>query len=155
MKIQLALLTAAFISALLNACNGGSDESPRPVQIDIDINSAITDWSGGFSDYTPETEPDDVVVEPRPLPQPHTGFGLYTFGTNRSDDLFIYIKRQLTGFAPHVSYALAFRVQFLPEAPAGCIGVGGEPGEAVIVKGGASPVEPLTVLVNGQFQKTS
>ena len=103
MKIQLALRTAAFVAVLLNACSGGSDESPRPIQIDIDFNSATTDWIGGFSDYTPETEPGDVVVEPRSLPQSHNGFGLYTFGTNRSDDLFIYIKRKFTGFTPNPS----------------------------------------------------
>lgn len=152
MKIQLALLTAALVAVLLNACSDGSDESPSPIQIDIDFNSPTTDSIGGFSDYTPGTEPGNVVVEPRSLPQPHNGFGLYTFGTNRSDDLFIYIKRKFTGFTPNVRYSLVFSVQFLTDAPAGCVGVGGAPGEAVTVKGGASPVEPLTVLVNGQFQ---
>lgn len=72
MKIQLVLLTAAFVAVLLNACSGGSDESPSPIQFDIDFNSATTDWIGGFSDYTPETQPGDVVVEPRSLPQPTT-----------------------------------------------------------------------------------
>jgi len=152
MKIQLALLTTAFLTGLLNACSGGSDKSPSPIQIDIEFNSATTDWIGGFSDYTSGTEPGAVVVEPRSLPQPHNGFGLYTFGTNRSDDLFIYIKRKFMGFTPNVRYSLVFSVQFLTEAPAGCVGVGGAPGEAVTVKGGASPVEPLTVLANGQFQ---
>lgn len=151
MNMQPALLTAAFV-VLLYACSDGPDESPSPIQIDIDFNSAVTDWTGGFSDYTPETEPSDIVVAPRSLPKPHNGFGLYTFGTNRSDDLFIYVKKKFTGFIPNATYSLVFSVQFLTEAPAGCVGVGGAPGEAVIVKGGASAVEPLTVRVNGQFQ---
>jgi hypothetical protein len=93
-----------------------------------------------------------VVVQPRRLPGHHGGYGLYTAGTNRSDDLFIYIKKKFTGFTPNQDYLLAFSVTFLTDAPSGCVGIGGPPGEAVFVKAGAASIEPLTVAIDSQYQ---
>jgi hypothetical protein len=121
-------------------------------QIEVNFDKSSSDWLGGHSDYTSDTQPTDVVIQPRRLPGLFGGHGLYTAGTNRSDDLFIYIKKKFTGFAPDRDYLLSFSVTFLTDAPSGCVGAGGAPGEAVIVKAGAAPVEPLTVAVDTQYQ---
>ena len=152
MRIRATLSASAFLLVVLHGCGGGTDERPSPVQLSTDFNATATDWLYGYADYTSETAPNDVVVQPRPLPQPFTGYGLYTFGTNRSDDLFIYIKKRFSGFAPDTKYSLTFSVTFLTRVSMGCFGVGGPPGEGVVVKGGASTIEPMTVLVNNTYQ---
>jgi hypothetical protein len=173
MRIRKILMSTAFVSVLLcGGCasgpagtekpgeSGGSggpgapDMKPRPPrpEVEVNFNKTSTDWVGGHSDYTSDTQPTDVVIQPRRLPGILGGHGLYTAGTNRSDDLFIYIKKKFTGFAPDQDYSLMFSVTFLTDAPSGCVGAGGAPGEAVILKAGAAAVEPLTVAIDGQYQ---
>lgn len=46
-------------------------------------------------------------------------------GSNRSDDLFMYVKRQLTtadGIEPDTLYRIYFEVEFATDAPAGAVG---------------------------------
>ena len=167
MRMTKMLTFIAFAPVLLGGCAGGPTgpggsegndgmrgsgaKSPQP-EIRENFNKTANDWLGGHSDYTPDTQPTDVVVKPRRLPGLFGGYGLYAAGTNRSDDLFIYIKKKFTGFAPNQDYLLTFTVTFLTDAPAGCVGVGGAPGEAVFLKAGAAPVEPLTVAVDTEYQ---
>jgi hypothetical protein len=166
------LIFTAFVFALLSGCargpvqqegsgapreSGGAGGSGGPAakpgrEIEVSFNKSSTDWVGGHSDYTSDTQPTDVVIQPRRLPGLFGGHGLYTAGTNRSDDLFIYIKKKFTGFTPDQDYLLNFSLTVLTDAPSGCFGAGGPPGEAVIVKAGAAPVEPLTVAIDGQYQ---
>lgn len=152
MGIKKTLFATFFISFLVTACAGGRDVKPGPIEIAEDFNKTSTGWAGGHSDYMSDTQPNDVIVAPRRVPAPFGGYGLYTAGTNRSDDLFIYIKKKFSKFRPNQDYLLTFSVTFLTDAPAGCIGVGGAPGEAVTLKAGATPTEPVTVIVDGQYQ---
>lgn len=147
--VRATSLATVMAIALLSACGGGespsSSERSPSLLFSINFDTNVTDWRYGYSDYSPDHDPGDVVVQPRSAPQPFTGFGLYSFGTNLSDDLFIYAKKQFSGFKPNTSYALKFDVTFLTNAPTGCAGVGGGGGDAVVLKAGASAVEPITV----------
>lgn len=153
MKISLHFLAATLITTLLTACGGSSDYIPKPlpVQINTDFSTEPPGWAFGTSDFSSETKPTDVVTEYRTLPLPFSGKGLYTFGTNRSDDLFIYIKKKYSGFAPNTEYALSFQATIVTNVATGCFGVGGSPGESVWFFGGASPVEPLTIQKGNEF----
>lgn len=122
----------------------------KPVRITVDF-AQDHGWIGGQSDYTVSTEPNGVVFEPRSLPAPFQGRGLYSAGTNHSDDLFLYIKKHFDGFAANQVYFLSFELTFLTNAPAHCAGVGGSPGESVTVKSGATVVEPITILRGDEF----
>ena len=171
MRIRKILISMAFASFLMAGCANGPAGTEKPgepggpagsggpmvkpgQEIEVNFNKTSTDWLGGHSDYTSDTQPTDVVIQPRRLPGAFGGHGLYTAGTNRSDDLFIYIKKKYTGFAPNRDYLLNFRLTFLTDAPSGCVGIGGAPGEAVFIKAGAATVEPLTVAVDSQYQMT-
>jgi hypothetical protein len=69
-------------------------------------------------------------------------------GTNRSDDLFMYVKRQLDsafGIVPNGSYRLRYSITLASNAPSNAAGVGGAPGESVFLKAGGSTVEPIAV----------
>jgi hypothetical protein len=170
MQIRKMVISIAFISAFLSGCasgpggmgksgesggpgGSGAPDMKAPFEIQVNFNkTSSTGWVGGHSDYTSDTQPTDVVIQPRRLPGIIGGHGLYTAGTNRSDDLFIYIKKKFSGFAPDRDYSLTFTVTFLTDAPSGCVGVGGPPGEAVILKAGAAPAEPSTVAIDSQYQ---
>lgn len=155
-----ALACAAL--ALLSACGGGNDASdiklpvivtpPIPAQLKVtaDFNQGIDGWKGESTDYGDGDGPDAVVFEQRVLPAPLTGKGYYVAGHNRSDDLFLYVKKQFGGFEPSTSYKIGYTVKFGTDISSGCAGVGGSPGESVFVIGAASALEPKSVLKDGR-----
>lgn len=136
--------------------NGQSPDAPLPdktIHLKADFNEGIVGWNGGYADYTVGTAPNDVIWEFKTLPTPLLGSGYYLSGTNKSDDLFIYIKRKFTGFDPNSHYQATFEVKLGTNVPSGCSGVGGAPGEGVTIFAGASRTEPETVLLtDGNFR---
>jgi hypothetical protein len=68
---------------------------------------------------------------------------LYIAGHNRSDDLFMFWKRQVTGLQPNTTYRVRLSVRFVSSYRSGMAGIGGSPAESVFVKIGASATEPL------------
>jgi hypothetical protein len=113
-------------------------------------------WTADFADYPPSTDPNGSLYElfagqrymPRKLTRvPKRGF--YIQGHNRSDDLFMYLKRRLRaedGIVAGQTYQIQFVITLASNAPTGCAGIGGAPGEGVVLKAGASAIEPLSVL---------
>ncbi len=82
----------------------------------------------------------------RPLPEGLEGTGIYIQGHNRSDDLFMYLKRRADSLVPMASHEVAVTVELATNATLGLFGIGGSPGESVFVKAGASTVEPATLI---------
>lgn len=145
-----------MLTIALSACGGAIELNPAPIpvplQISADFNAMPAGWTGGYSDFTSSTKPGDVVTEFRTLPPPFSGKGLYTFGTNKSDDLFIYVKEKIGGLAPNTRYSLSYQLTFLSNAASGCMGVGGSPGESVYMVGAASSIEPLTIQAGDEYR---
>ena len=149
-------IAAAMLSALA-ACGGGGDGdagyTPRPAKMLIDYNlDGVTGWTGGSSDYSPETAPTNVTFELRTLAAPLSGKGYLIGGTNRSDDLFLFVKKQFPGLDKNATYNLTYSVKFASNVPSGCAGVGGAPGESVWVYAGATATEPKAVTVNNEIR---
>lgn len=71
--------------------------------------------------------------------------GLRLSGNNHSDDLAMLIKAPLGGLRPNTLYALEVEAELASDVPAGCIGIGGSPGEGLYMKLGASTNEPLAL----------
>jgi hypothetical protein len=119
--------------------------------------SGADGFSADFADYAPGMEVGDKGIlfqsGVRRLPQPlaeRTGF--FLGGTNRSDDLFMYIWRPVSGLVPGQRYRAVVEFTFATNVPPGCAGIGGSPGEAVALKAGAAEREPAKVIVNGRVQ---
>ncbi|MDP2714800.1 hypothetical protein [Rheinheimera sp.] len=108
-----------------------------------DFRDGAQQWQPGFSDY-PVDNADIFELESgiRPLPTGFSGTGFYLAGMNRSDDLFMYIKKQITGLEPSTRYQLSVSVRFLTDAGTDCVGIGGAPGESVYLKFGYAAAEP-------------
>lgn len=152
-RAPLALLPFVLAACAADGAVGASAEALR-IERTFDFGQGTAGWSVAHADYTPETAPDDVIGEARPLPAPLSGTGFFLSGTNRSSDLFIYAKTQLTDLVPGARYRIATTVDFATDAPSGCPGVGGPPGESVWVVAGASTTEPLTQLDGGRYRVT-
>jgi hypothetical protein len=137
------------------ACGGGGGAAPvAPVTLMVDF-AAQPVCSGATADYTASTAPPDPISASSPLPAPFQGQGWRLSGTNRSDDLFVYLKCRLTGLEPQQRYQVGFAVSFITDAPSGCIGVGGAPGEGVTVHAGATAQEPLTQLKGDGYYRVN
>ncbi len=62
------------------------------------------------------------------------------------------MKKQLTGFVANTEYTFTISMNLLTNAPTGCMGVGGAPGESVYVIAAATPTEPKAVTTNGDVR---
>ncbi|MDE0063633.1 MAG: hypothetical protein OXU72_12680 [Gammaproteobacteria bacterium] len=129
---------------LSNLSSRGSVGSTRS----LDFRRGEQGFMAGFADYPPaDEEIYELTSGYRPLP-PALGptSALYLSGVNRSDDLFMFYKGRVGGLVPGANYQVSVSAEIATDTPAGCVGVGGAPGESVWIKGGASEVEPLAVL---------
>jgi hypothetical protein len=117
-----------------------------------DFSNGAKGWLAGFSDYSLEIDDLRMAAELRGLPdelERGTAKGYFVESMNRSDDIFMFLKRQVTtrdGLKPNTSYRLTLDIEFASNAPTGCVGVGGAPGEGVYLKAGASGDEPVANL---------
>jgi hypothetical protein len=109
---------------------------------------AVSDhgFVAGFADY-PSRDFDPalygMVSDRRARPANLGGApALFIGGSNRSDDLFMFWKKRITGLPPNTSMRLTMEIEFASQYAAGLIGIGGAPGEGVTVKAGAVPFEP-------------
>ena len=102
-------------------------------------------WLTGFADLPANFEQSAFELDSghRPLPAGLEGSGMYLQGHNRSDDLFMFLKRQVEGLRPDTAYVVTVSLDLATNVPGGLVGIGGSPGESVYVKAGASAVEPF------------
>ncbi|HXH69158.1 MAG TPA: hypothetical protein VNI60_02305 [Pyrinomonadaceae bacterium] len=125
------------------------------VEIEYNFKSGSSGWTADFADYNPATNDsgfyelyNGIRLMPRKLTYVSRR-GFYIQGNNHSDDLFMFLKRRLTaadGIVAGQTYRIEYVIKLASDAPSGCGGIGGTPGESVYLKAGASSVEPLAVL---------
>jgi len=142
------LMIFGIILAFFAACNNGDDTGNEPVELTFDFSGGAAGWTGDFADYPiGEAESYELDYEistlPAPLDENEAAFVLT--GTNMSDDLFMFMKKKITGLSPNAIYNADFTVEFATNVPDGTVGIGGSPGESVFIKAGATHVEPVPV----------
>ena len=103
-------------------------------------------WTVGFADLPVDYDQSIFELDHghRPLPDGLEGNGIYVKGHNRSDDLFMFLKRQVGGLREDAIYTVEASVDLATNVPANSFGIGGSPGTSVYVKAGVSAVEPET-----------
>ncbi|HAE42755.1 MAG TPA: hypothetical protein DCG34_07520 [Clostridiales bacterium] len=141
-----------MLLVLIFAVVGCSPDSNTGGKFDFEFDFTETDqgWQVDYTDYPVNYDPDIYELEnghmelPEELGRP--GKGIMVQGHNRSDDIFMYLRKELTGLKPNTTYSIIIEVEFATDAPAGAFGIGGPPGEALFVKVGASTEEPLPIV---------
>jgi hypothetical protein len=160
MMQRIAWLGSVLVLALAAvAC--GDDNAVLPaerIELRYDFSEGALGWEAGFSDYGPEFEMElDSGIAPLPASLTQEGQGFRITGFNRTDDLFMFLKRGIgtaEGVEPGQSYQVSYRIVFASDAPTGCFGVGGPPGEAVWLKAGVVAVEPDVELIDNYWHLT-
>ncbi len=120
---------------------------PDSVEFSFTFDEDAEGWTAGFADLPADYDQSiyELDHEHRPLPDGLGGNGVYVQGHNRSDDLFMFLKRRVEGLQPDAAYIVEVSVDLATNVSAGLVGIGGSPGESVFVKAGASSVEPVTM----------
>ncbi|HXI13862.1 MAG TPA: hypothetical protein VNM92_14635 [Thermoanaerobaculia bacterium] len=151
-----ATCTALLISEADAAADTGRRRSAGPaIHLKSSFSNGASGWQSGFSDYSLQSSGMELESGIEQLP-PELGSSETAFrisGHNRSDDLFMFLKRKVTGLQPGATYQVTFRITLASNAGSGCAGIGGAPGEAVMLKAGASEIEPLSVLNSDLFYR--
>ncbi len=157
-----------FALLLLNACNTEDDNPINNSPIDnnpseskylFDFSSDTEGWVGEFADYPANTWADidktktaeefyelDFGFSQLPEPLDQTKGSLMQTGNNHSDDLFMFVKKKITGLDPNKEYEATIKVEFATNIADGLFGVGGAPGESVYLKAGFASIEPKICL---------
>jgi hypothetical protein len=144
------------VCILLCSCSLSDDEKGISVfSVSFDFSQSEEGWIAGFADLPVNAE-DSSFYE---LKYDYTNLpanldmqkAIMLSGNNHSDDLFMFIKRKVTGLNPNTSYTLVFDVELASNAPKGSVGAGGSPGESVYLKAGASEIEPVKSVQGDQY----
>ncbi|WP_337098559.1 copper amine oxidase N-terminal domain-containing protein [Paenibacillus sp. YIM B09110] len=113
------------------------------------FNASDEGWQGGFADLPIDYDPAIYELlyarEVLPLKDNKTNYGLKLNGMNRSDDLFMYATKKITGLKPNATYDASLSFTLYTNQAGGMMGVGGAPGEAVSIKAGFVSQEPKIV----------
>lgn len=127
----------------LTGCNDGGNAS---YEFYTDFNKSADGWIHGFSDFEPTlSEGFEFRFGINSIPLAPEKKGFLLSAQNRSDDLFMFLKTKLTGLNPNKRYSLQAKISFYSNGGAGCVGIGGAPGENVYLKVGHSVEEPKQV----------
>ena len=136
------VVMASLLSSSGVLAQDGSDD-----MFSFDFESDAEGWMVGFADLPVDYNESifELAHGHRPLPNGLEGNGIYVQGHNRSDDLFMFLKRRVDGMRPNTVYEVAVSIDLATNVSTGLVGIGGSPGESVFVKAGASTVKPLVV----------
>jgi hypothetical protein len=151
MKIKATAVLILLIASL--GCKK-SDSVKDEVNLPQDnLQNSSGSWMVDFSDYPAGEETFyELGSSNSKLPSPldSTVMGLKVTGNNHSDDLFMFIKKRVTGLKPNHEYKVKIEVELASNAAENGIGIGGAPGESVYLKAGLVPIEPMKTLQAGQ-----
>jgi hypothetical protein len=145
-RIGYLVIGVCVLGLSIVGCGDSGGETPSAFVFDFE--DGQQGWVAGFSDLPADYSQDMYELESswEPLPSVPSGLeghGIYIQGHNRSDDLFMFLKTQVTGLEPETTYQANFEIDLATNMPEGMIGVGGSPGESVFVKAGATAIEPV------------
>lgn len=145
-----------FILIILLGLTACKDNTSSPITLSWEFTTGESGWVGGFADY-PVGEESRFELEfdfdtlPEPLNQNEGA--LRVSGRNLSDDLFMFVKKNITGLEPLTTYRATFIVEFASDVPDGLAGIGGSPGESVFIKAGAVDIEPQTIVDEDDYYR--
>ena len=144
--IRLFGLMTIFLT--LAGCSG--HRGLEQLNLNDDFSEGDDDWEVGFADLPVDYDPAlyELNSERRELPNELEGYGIYLQGHNRSDDLFMYLAKQVTGLLPNTTYQITYNIDLATNVPGGMVGIGGSPGESVYVKAGASTHQPMVTAMD-------
>jgi hypothetical protein len=149
MKIKFVIPALMLIPFFFSCKKNDDKQSPAQREIIDRFDTSMQSWSADFSDYPKDSENFYELkysLENLPAPLNQEAKGIRISGNNHSDDLFMFIKKKISGLIPNQTYKMKIEVQLASNARKGDFGAGGSPGSGVILKSGMTAKEPLKTL---------
>jgi hypothetical protein len=153
MKLCSKAILAAFLT-LFSACS--LDEGDKLALLifseEFDFNEGEHGWIHGFSDY-PADPADSSLFDltyayTDDLPESIlTKRSIMLSGKNLNKDLFMYLKKEITGLKPDTDYTLTFNVELASDLSSNSADKSG----SVFLKAGAILTEPKSVIASGNY----
>lgn len=143
------ICTIAF-SVVLPGCDIETQSIVNPTEFsftyDLEYESEedAEEWEAVFADY-PVDEEDNLELSfsydtlPEDLPQRGA---LRISGNNLNGDLFMFLRKQVSGLKPSTAYSIIFNVEFASQYPESTVGTGGSHGASVALLVGAMRRQP-------------
>ncbi len=155
-KLLSLTITSIFLSVIFFSCEA-EEEIVRVIEtFSYDFEIGTEGWTGGFSDYNADWDESrfNFMFQHTDLPQSvnEEGMSLLISGDNISDDLFMFIKKRITGLEPNRIYSVTFDIELASQYPEQSVGIGGSPGASVYLKAGGSDIEPETTTIDGYVE---
>ncbi|MFZ6014167.1 MAG: hypothetical protein ACOYXT_27745 [Bacteroidota bacterium] len=122
----------------------------------FDFDENTHDWQPGFSEY-PAGKSDSSLYQLQyaytALPSDPAGRkAIMLSGHNRSEELFMYIRKKITDLAPDTDYTVSFEVEMASETfPTNLDSNGPAAPENVFLKVGATSFQPKSVVVDDHY----
>ena len=154
----IAAVIAIVLMVTVGACADSTGIGDDNYEIEFDFSNGQQEWVAGFVDYPVGKEGEWAIsssLAPLPAPLNTSRKGILLTGVNHSDDLFMYITREIGGLAPSREYAARFVVTLATNAPRNCVGIGGAPGESVVLKVGGTSFAPQRVVDAAQYYRAN
>ena len=152
-------LASASSAGFVGSCGSGGNAPPPPpgppppgtVNFAFSFADNLAGWEPACADFALGQEASiGFAFGHERLPAPlNDRSGLYLESHNQSDDVFMYMVRRLDGLPAGTRYRVRTNVTIATNAPPGCVGVGGAPGEGVTVKAGACGFRPENRIEQG------
>ncbi|WP_432665435.1 stalk domain-containing protein [Wukongibacter baidiensis] len=121
--------------------------------ISYNFDKDLQGFEGGFADLPLGDDVKDFYeldFKYKDIPVKDEGSkGIYMTGNNHSDDLFMYIYKNIGKdgeLKPNTRYSMDLTFKMATNVPAGMVGIGGSPGESVYVKAGITNKKPNAIL---------
>jgi len=148
-----------LVLAVANPLYAQGTSAAKPIVLRYDFHKGPQGWIPGFAEYSLDSLESyqlkaNIARLPKEVHAKNRGYRIQ--GMNRSDDLFMYLSRQIgreVGLVPNQKYELKYDVKFASDAPSGGFGIGGSPGESVFLKVGAFPWRPKAYLGSGAYAR--
>jgi hypothetical protein len=156
LQMMRKIIIIGGVLLILFSCKNNDRGDVNPVELQWDFEEDAEGWTGDFADYpVGEEESFELQFSYDTLPEPldQTEGALKLSGSNLSDDLFMFLKKEVTGLQPNTSYNITFNVEFASDVPDGLAGIGGSPGESVYIKAGATRTEPEKIVDNDDYYR--
>jgi hypothetical protein len=140
-----------LIILFYNCNNDGNDTIlyPKNVELTYSSQNDFQSWEGDFADYSVvDVGIYELEYEFSTLPEPlnTNKVALKQSGNNHSDDLFMFIRKQINELEPNTNYTISFELEFASNVADNMVGVGGSPGEDVTIKVGATNIKPEKIV---------
>lgn len=148
-RISLVLFVVILLSLSVSlfSCNDENKVHTQPIEFFWDFNSGADGWIGDFAEYpTGEEAIYEMMFRHTQLPDTSGQHVLMLSAVNHDSNLFMFIKKKVSGLEPYAVYYVDFTIEYTCDIP---LAQSGDSESKVFLSAGASQSEPFKIAGEG------